>query len=144
MATFFGGSGCNWVKGGSGADYFDGGAGDDTLIGCDGNDSLLGGFDNDVLDGGFGNDLLKGDAGADWFYFDRVTDSTNSQADLITDLENQDRIVLRHIDANVNVCGNQAFHLADVFTHHAGELVLTYDSATGRTAIQGDVDGDGH
>ena len=63
--------------------------------------------------------------------------------DRITDLEDQDVIYLKKIDANTGQSGNQAFHLADHFTGHAGELVLSYQSGSNQTKVQGDVNGDG-
>jgi serralysin len=50
---------------------------------------------------------------------------------------------LRRIDADLTQDGDQAFHLVNKFTHHAGELLLTYDSARGVSLLQGDVDGNG-
>jgi serralysin len=41
------------------------------------------------------------------------------------------------------VAGDQAFSTATgAFTGHARELVLTYDSGTGKTTLKGDCDGD--
>ena len=50
---------------------------------------------------------------------------------------------LAAIDADTGAAGDQAFHLVGAFSGAAGELVVVYNAASGRTLIQGDVDGDG-
>jgi Ca2+-binding RTX toxin-like protein len=146
------GGGSDSLSGALGADTIDGGAGNDTLSGADGKDKLFGGDNTDVLTGDEGDDLLlgglgadnlTGGLGADLFSYSSLADSQTGAADLITDLEDIDRIDLRKVDANSLVDGDQKFVKVVAFTHHAGQLVRTYDAATDRTLIQGDVDGDG-
>lgn len=146
----FGNAGSDTVIGSSGADLIHGDGSD--AGGAGSFDSLSGGAGNDTLDGGAGGDLLTGGAGADMliggddgdvFIFLKLSDSAGAKADLITDLTNDDLIDLSAIDADATHGGNQAFHLATKFTHHAGELVLAYSAGTDQTLLRGDVDGDG-
>jgi Ca2+-binding RTX toxin-like protein len=113
------------------------------ITGGDAADSLIGGSDSDILTGSGGADQLTGGAGDDRFVYERLGDSTVKAADIILDLAASDVIDLHRIDANTKAAGNQAFHIADKFTKHAGELVLSYDSASDRTSVGGDVNGDG-
>jgi Ca2+-binding RTX toxin-like protein len=85
--TYFGNSADNIVNGGGGNDMLNGGAG---------NDNLAGGAGADFIAGGLGSDTLTGGAGADKFrYFEG--DLNPADADLITDLEENDRIDLSAI-----------------------------------------------
>ena len=123
----------------------DGGSdGDDLLRGGSGHDSLHGGGGADTLQGGADADVLTGDAGADVFLFAKLSDSAWSAPDLITDLEASDVIDLSGIDADRSQAGDQAFHLVTALSGHAGEAALSYDSASGLTRLELDVDGDGH
>lgn len=56
-----------------------------------------------------------------------------------------DRIDLSRIDASTRWSGDQDFSFIGAAAFHrvAGELRLTFDSASQRTIIAGDVDGDG-
>jgi len=134
-------SGNDTLKGFGGADTLWGGANDDELSGMDGQDTLNGGMGNDWLNGGAHADVLNGGTGADVFYFYEASDTSVAAPDQITDMNENagDKINLSHIDANVNVAGNQAFVWIgnnNVFTGAAGELSLHGDY------VEGDVDGD--
>lgn len=120
-----------------------GGKGADHLIGGEGQDWLAGDKKGDTIQGGGGADDLSGGAGRDWFVFAKASDSTVSAPDQIHDFGRSDILDLRSIDANMMKSGDQAFHLVDAFTGHAGELVVRYDAGTTLTDISGDVDGDG-
>jgi Ca2+-binding RTX toxin-like protein len=162
----------NLLAGWAGDDSLSGGAGNDVLYGdgqvtvdthgiggsgpivtlpdasdfnqtAPGDDTLDGGAGDDTLIGGGGADVLTGGKGADHFVFLSIGDSTPAAPDLITDLENKDVIDLSAIDADVNTAGDQAFHLVNAFTHHAGEAVLEYDKALKVTLLSLDVNGDG-
>lgn len=115
----------------------------DTLYGLDGDDIVNGGKGDDTITGGAGADTLSGSKGNDTFILGALSDSTNAAADTITDIDKRDTIDLSAIDASTAKKGDQAFNLVDAFTHHAGELVLSYDEGQDRTAVQMDVDGDG-
>lgn len=170
--TLAGDAGDNVLAGAAGDDSLSGGAGNDLLYGdgqvtvdthgtggsgpivtladasafnqtAPGNDTLDGGAGNDTLIGGGGADVLTGGKGADHFVYLSVNDSLPNAPDLITDLENKDVIDLSAIDADVNTPGDQAFHLVNAFTHHAGEMTLDYDKAMKVTHLSLDVNGDG-
>lgn len=103
----------------------------------------------DILIGGNGEDTLTGGGGSDTFVFTdsdiHLTSLGNSaNKDRILDLNfNQnDRIDLSAIDANVNLAGDQDFTFVSAFTGVAGQAVMTFSG--GVTALSLDVDGDRH
>ena len=110
-----------------------GSSGDDHLIGSSGINVLSGGGGADTIEGGDGSDVLSGGAGADVFVFSAAHDS----GDAIVDLSSEDIIDLSRIDADTGRAGNQAFHIVDHLSGHAGELLLTYDSSTDTTLVAG-------
>jgi Ca2+-binding RTX toxin-like protein len=121
------------VVGGGGGDNLTGGRLDDTLRGRAG---------DDVLTGGRGGDMLYGQEGSDRFVFTSTGDSLRKLNDLIVDLTEADVIDLSGIDADAGTDGDQAFTLTTSFHHVAGEVVLQYASASDRTYLALDVDGD--
>ncbi|HEX8232819.1 MAG TPA: M10 family metallopeptidase C-terminal domain-containing protein [Caulobacteraceae bacterium] len=133
--------------GGSGNDKITGNGWNNSLTGGSGNDELSGGDGRDRLTGGDGKDSLKGGAAADVFDFNRLSNSVVGNADYISDLRSTDRVDLSDIDAKSgggSNAGDQAFHLGgSAFNHEKGELIIRYDSAAGRSYIEGDVNGDG-
>lgn len=139
--TVLGGAGRDTLYGDTSADPSSGG--DDLLRGGKGMDSIDGGAGADTISGGDDRDQLTGGAGADTFVFRTVSESAAGASDLITDLQAGDVISLAAIDADTGAAGDQAFHLVGAFSGAAGELVVVYNAASGRTVIQGDVDGDG-
>lgn len=120
-----------------------GNAGANTLKGMAGADTIIGGGGADTISGGDGYDVLTGGDGNDTFVFDTLTASTVARPDLITDFETGDRLNLSMIDANTKVAGNQAFHVVSAFTGAVGELKVVYDSASDRSTVTFDVNGDG-
>jgi Ca2+-binding RTX toxin-like protein len=109
---FVAGAGDDVVFGSSYHDKITGSRGDDRLGGGRGDDRLGGGRGDDRLRGGGGDDTLKGGAGADAFVFREVSDSsTGADRDMIVDFASRqgDRIVLRKIDADAALAGDQAF-----------------------------------
>ena len=138
----------NVLTGHEGANVLSGLDGNDRLIGNGGADKLLGGNGDDTLWGGLGYDELTGGAGLDRFVFASLADSgggdQNLPSDLIRDfVQGEDRIVLAAIDAKAATVGNEAFTFigAAAFTA-AGQLHAIRNTATNRTLIEGDVDGD--
>jgi Ca2+-binding RTX toxin-like protein len=147
----------------------------DLLTGNSANNILKGGAGNDVIDGrggndtiysGLGADSLTGGNGQDTFVFTDYRDSgttfiplsgggfnaVNHGIDTIQDfVTGVDKIDLSQIDADTTHSGNQAFHIVDQLTGHAGELrvVLGTDVDTqnpvneGFFMLEGDVNGDG-
>ena len=120
-----------------------GGGRADTLDGGKGHDNLAGNGGADVITGGEGADHMSGGAGADLFVYLSIADSSAGFTDLITDLDARDRIDLSAIDADTGTDGDQAFVLAEAFSGHAGEAVLSYDAGAKLTTLRLDVDGDG-
>lgn len=143
--VLFGEAGADQVHGGPGFDVVNGMEGDDRLAGGGGVDVLSGEAGVDRLDGGAGADVLIGGPGGDVFVFSTLDDSqAGDGGDLIIDFEaGVDAVDLTGVDANVYAPGDQAFVLVAAFTGVAGQAILTYDAARGRTVLRGDVDGDG-
>jgi len=103
----------------------------------------------DTLTGGTGNDILVGGNGADTFVIlqESVIQSHlggGVEVDTVSDFSTAagDKLDLSAIDADSNTIGNQGFSLVSAFTHHGGEMTLTF--AGGVTTLQLDVDGDGN
>ena len=120
------------MSAGGGADTLSGGQGIDTLDGGGGGDRIVGGADRDVLTGG---------GGVDVFIYGALTDTRRNTPDSITDLEEQDVIDLRAIDANELKDGNQAFHLTDHYGE-AGAAIVFYNVSDAHWLLLLDVDGD--
>jgi Ca2+-binding RTX toxin-like protein len=149
---------------------------DDSLTGNSANNVLKGGAGDDVIDGrggndtiysGLGADTLWGGAGQDTFVFTDYRDSgvtytprsdggfnvVNHGIDTIKDFQTgTDKIDLSQIDADTTHSGNQAFHIVDQLTGHAGELRVFLGTSVDSQdpvneawfMLQGDVNGDGN
>ncbi|MEO0417790.1 MAG: lamin tail domain-containing protein [Pseudomonadota bacterium] len=87
-----GGNGGDRLEGGADNDTLNGGSGRDTLLGGSGDDTLDGGRSDDRLNGGEGADILTGGVGSDLFIFG--TDGTEDDADIVTDFELGDALLL--------------------------------------------------
>jgi len=131
------------LTGNGGGNRLDGGGGSDALAGAVGADTLVGAAGKDLITGGANGDVMIGGAGKDRFVYNSIADSFAAQADLIADLEAQDRILLTNIDAKADKDGNQAFELVTALSGKSGEAALVFDPGANRTALQLDVDGDG-
>ncbi len=103
--------------------------GKDFLKGDSGDDVLVGGNGADTLVGSTGADTLTGGNGPDTFEYRKVTDG----GDLITDFENNDKIDLSQLLAQVGYTGS------DPFTD--GYLGLS--EKNGNTLVTFDADGSG-
>jgi serralysin len=121
------------MTGGNDADY---------LTGGHQYDILRGGKGDDTLDGGAGHDRLNGGGAHDTYVYRFLEQSQVGEADVIA-LGRADIIDLSQFDADRNTDGLQHFTLVDQFSHHAGELMLVYDSDRETTRIMGDTNGDG-
>ena len=107
--------------------------------------SITGNSGNNVINGGGGGDVLKGGSGADTFNFDAISDSAESDHDLIKDFQhNGDHIDLSSIDADSGTAGNQSFNFLTTkdaaFTGQAGDLRFVSNGQL--TAIEADINGD--
>jgi Ca2+-binding RTX toxin-like protein len=105
--TITGNSSDNLIFGALGNDNISGGDGNDALIGGFGDDIISGGNGSDFIHGGAGADTLTGGAGSDTFTFTKISDSSSSSKDLITDFTiGDDKIDLRslrleYVDLNI-------------------------------------------
>ncbi|MDQ0462301.1 Ca2+-binding RTX toxin-like protein [Caulobacter ginsengisoli] len=126
----------NTMTGNGGANSLDGLGGDDLLKGMNGNDTLI---------GGTGSDIMVGGAGTDTFVIRQESIRTSGaiEVDTVNDLiaAQSDKLDLSAIDADSITGGDQAFTLVGGFTHHAGEMTLSFGS--GVTTLSLDVNGDG-
>ncbi len=141
-----------------GADTLNGVPGADTLEGDQGNDALEGGDGNDHLDGGVGRDLLRGGSGedelhgggdsdllfggadTDLFVFAIVTDAgTGVDRDQILDFEKG----IDHIDVTGLSPGVFEFRGTTAFSPSGNLELRLFETATGSTIVQVDVNGDG-
>ncbi len=140
----FGGTGVDLMSGELGEDLLNGEAGDDVLLGGEGADTLAGEDGADLLLGGAGGDVLIGGAGADRFVFATLGDSGSAGTDLIVDFSAAagDVIDLTALDADSGAAGDQAFTLVGAFSGVAGQAVLSFDAASGRSIFLADVNGD--
>jgi hypothetical protein len=109
------------------AEVITGGSGDDVLRGRGGDDTLL---------GRGGTDRLFGGAGEDVFRFNAIS---HIRGDRIGDFDSgSDLIDLRHVDADRNAGGNQAFDfIGDLDFTTAGQLRFVDG------VLSGDLNGDG-
>jgi Ca2+-binding RTX toxin-like protein len=130
-----GNAAANSLTGNSGNNTLSGLGGNDTINGGDGNDTIIGGAGNDVLSGGAGSDtfvVLQESVGGATLEIDQITDFSTAQGD---------KLDLSAIDADNGAAGDQAFTLVGSFSHHAGEMTLSFSG--GITVLSLDVNGDG-
>jgi Ca2+-binding RTX toxin-like protein len=114
-----------------------GNAGDNSITGNDGDNRIVGNDGTDTLTGGLGADLFafdNGDSDANILLADHIEDFSQTDGDII---------ILRQMDANTNLDGNQAFTFigTEGFSGTAGELRIQTDGP-GNYSVRGDVDGD--
>ncbi|MDB5472530.1 MAG: Ca2+-binding protein toxin-related [Caulobacter sp.] len=116
----------NNLQGNAGANTLSGLAGVDTINGGDGDDLIIGGQNNDLLRGGLGADTFRVEhAFGGVLETDQIYDFSTAEGD------------------RIDVSGAYAGTIARVaaFTHHAGEMTLTF--AAGITTVRLDIDGNG-
>jgi serralysin len=145
------------LTGNSASNVLKGGAGNDVINGRGGNDTIWSGLGADTLTGGNGQDNFVftdyRDSGITFIPlsgggFNAVNHGIDTIQDFVTGV---DKIDLSQIDADTTHSGNQAFHIVDQLTGHAGELrvFLGTDVDTqnpvneGWFFLEGDVNGDG-
>jgi VCBS repeat-containing protein len=141
--TFAAGAGNDVIQGGDGHDGISGGDGNDSLFGGAGDDRLVGAAGNDKLAGGDGSDKLTGSAGKDVFIFtDSETGTTKlGEHDTITDFNaSDDKIDISALYDTVSFGGlvNKALNGTAANAYKVG-----YYSESGKTWLEGDVNGDG-
>jgi len=85
---------------------------------------------------------LRGGGGADTFTYDKASDSTSQQPDLIEDFTSgTDRL---DVSGVLKEAGVGALVFTDRFSGRAGEAVLKHDAATGRSSLEIDLKGRGN
>ncbi|SMX45610.1 calcium-binding protein [Maliponia aquimaris] len=147
--TLLGDGGNDAMTGGAGSDAMFGGADNDTLNGQDGedllegeagNDILRGGNGDDALAGGEGFDLLTGGQGADSFVFRSFLDTAvGATRDQILDFEQgADIIVVAGLHPGVF-----EFRGTSAFAPSGNPELRLFETATGSTIVQFDLDGNG-
>lgn len=138
-----GGEGDDRAFGGEGNDRLDGGTGADQLRGEDGNDKLYGNSGNDLLEGGAGADQMTGGNGSDSFSYLTTGDSTLALMDSLFGFESGlDVILLRSVDADATLVGNQDFDFIGTAAFTAAGQVRLVE-AGGNTTVEVETTGDG-
>lgn len=134
--TLYGLGGDDSLLGEDGADILDGGAGADDLRGGGGLDTLRGGDGDDILWGGLGADKLYGGSGADTFVF--------SADDLAAAIERDQIFDLNFAEGDVIDLSDFGGLLSVVprYSGAAGQVTVSYATASNLTLVQIDVDGD--
>ncbi|MFL1561808.1 M10 family metallopeptidase C-terminal domain-containing protein [Pseudomonas sp. O64] len=113
----------------------------ENAIGGSGSDTLTGNEQSNRLKGGGGADTLHGGGGADTFVYDRVSDSTPQNPDIIKDFTSGiDKIDVAGV---LREAGLKSLNFADRFSGRAGDAVITHDSTTGRSTLAVDTKGSG-
>ncbi|TKW77503.1 MAG: matrixin family metalloprotease, partial [Bradyrhizobium icense] len=108
----------------------------DNAIGGAGNDTLIGNAIANRLTGGAGRDTMTGGGGADTFVFASGDSSAaTGQHDLVTDFSSADFI-------DISAIGTFRFLGTSAFDGSAYALDYVYNSSTGITTLQGDINGD--
>lgn len=130
------------IEGGAGNDAIKGNADNDLLLGGQGLDTLWGGEGDDTLDGGADRDILYGGAGNDTFRFSFAGDSAPGAAtrDTIADFLGINDGGGDLIDFSA-LSETLTFHADGVFHGGAGD-VRFYESASGDTFVEADLNGD--
>ena len=110
----------------------------ENAIGGSGSDLLIGNLANNVLKGGPGADTFFGVGGVNTYAYDKATDSTYKQADLIMDfVSGRDKIDLSAIQREANV----PLRRVESYTGRIGDTVLKYNQQSGRYFIGVDLTG---
>lgn len=130
----------NILTGNGGDDSLYSYAGSDILRGGAGNDILRGGAGNDELSGGLDRDFLTGGADADTFLFGSAAEAgLGALRDQIIDFQTG----LDVIDASAMAPGSFDFRGTAGFTNSGVAELRLFETPSGSTIVQFDVDGDG-
>jgi hypothetical protein len=113
----------------------------ENAVGGAGPDTLTGNEAANRLKGGLGADRLRGGGGADTFVYDKASDSTPKNPDMIEDFTSgTDRI---DVSGALKGAGVRALVFTDRFSGRAGEAVLQHDVGTGQSSLAIDLKGTG-
>jgi hypothetical protein len=121
--------------GNAGANNMQGNSGANTLSGLGGVDTINGNDGDDIIIGGEAGDLLRGGLGADTFAVSHAFGGA-LETDQIYDFSTAEGDRMDFSGAFAGVIAKVA-----AFTHHAGEMTLTF--AGGVTTVRLDIDGNG-
>ncbi|MBW4982969.1 hypothetical protein KZZ07_10490 [Mameliella sp. CS4] len=147
--SIYGEGGNDLLVGQDGSDLLDGGNDNDTMDGGDGDDILEGGYGNDILRGRAGEDELAGGPGRDFltggqdvdaFVFRSASETVvGANRDQILDFEQGvDSIVVAGLSPGVF-----EFRGTAAFAPSGNPELRLFETPTGSTIVQLDVDGDG-
>ena len=113
----------------------------ENAIGGAGNDTLVGNHVANRLTGGGGADRLQGGGGADTFVYDRTSDSTPDNPDVILDFESGlDRLDVSALLKGTNI---KTLTFVERLTGQPGQAVLSYDESSREGSLALDVSGNG-
>lgn len=113
----------------------------ENAIGGSGNDALTGNDADNRLKGGGGADVFLGGGGADTFEYDKASDSTPQNPDLIKDFTSgTDKIDVSKALKNTGI---KDLNFTSQFKGQRGEAVLSHDAKTGRGSLAIDMSGNG-
>lgn len=106
-----------------------------SIIGGNGDDSITGGAQDDTLTGGEGADILTGGDGADQFVFMAVSDSLDSNPDMITDFNSSEDVIVLTGLGFTGITDSEESQEADMllFSHDGENTIIT--DASGNFAL---------
>ncbi|MFQ6593262.1 M10 family metallopeptidase C-terminal domain-containing protein [Pseudomonas palleroniana] len=113
----------------------------ENALGGKGNDTLLGNQVANRLKGGGGADRLQGGGGGDTFVYDRASDSTPDNPDVILDFESGADTI--DLSAVLKATGIKAVKFVDHLTGQPGQVVLRYDAGSREGSLALDLTGNG-
>jgi serralysin len=114
----------------------------ENAIGGSGRDNISGNEAANRIKGGGKGDSLRGGGGADTFVYDRASDSTPTDPDMIEDFSSgTDKV---DVSGALKEAGVRSLVFADRFTGRAGEAVLKHDPSTGLSSLAIDLKGTGN
>lgn len=113
----------------------------ENAVGGPGDDVLTGNDADNRLKGGAGADRLRGGVGADTFVYDKASDSTPHNPDLIEDFTSgTDKI---DVSGALREAGVKGLTFSSQFNGRPGNAVLSHDASTGRGSLAIDMSGNG-
>jgi len=113
----------------------------ENAIGGSGNDALIGNEADNRLTGGAGGDRLRGGGGADTFVYNRASDSTPDNPDVLMDfISGTDKIDVSAAMKHANVA---SLAFVSEMTGKAGDAVLIHDEKGDKGSVAIDLTGDG-
>ena len=113
----------------------------ENTIGGSGTDVITGNDADNRLKGGGGLDRLRGGGGADTFVYDKASESTSKNSDLIEDFTSGvDKI---DVSGALREAGIKGLNFSSQFNGRPGNAVLSHDPNTGRGSLAIDMNGNG-